>query len=126
MRHVGLEVVEQRLPARQHRLRAGPHAQQPQRRRIDQPDRGGAGIAHAVHPHQCCGRGRKQLFEPAELAQQRLGERLRVAAGNGEHQQELDQLVIGERFGAMLDQPVAQAHAVARDVEKGVGHRADR
>jgi hypothetical protein len=47
------------------------------------------------------------------VLQHRLGDRLRVAAVDGEKQQELEQLVVGQRRRTRLAQPAAQPLAMA-------------
>ena len=60
--------------------------------------------------------GGQHAADPAEFAQQRLGERLGVAARDREREQIFDQLVIEQRLAAALEQPLAQPGAVARGV----------
>ena len=54
----------------------------------------------------------EQRAEAAEFAQQLLGQRLGVAARDGEREQIFDQLVIVQRVRPALEQALAQAGAM--------------
>src|SRR5688500_6101768 len=56
------------------------------------------------------------------FGQQRAGERLRIAAWDREGEQIFDQFVIEQSLRPLLDQPFAQAGAVAAGIGGGVGH----
>lgn len=126
MRHIGVEIIEQRLPVRQHRLRGYLAAQQPQRGRMDDLDRGGGGLAHAGHARQRLGISGQHAADPPEFAQERLGQRLGVAARDGEREKIFDQFVIEQLIApAARQQTLTEPRAVAGGVGKrwvAVGH----
>ena len=114
--HVDRQVVDQRLPAAQNRLLLHDRAGQAARGDGHDPERGGAGLAHAGVPGQRCGIGVQHSGKGAEPAQQRLGQRLHVLARDGQHQQVFDQLVVSQRVGPAAQHPRTQTGAVARSV----------
>ena len=60
---------------------------------------------------------------PPKLGDQRLGQRLGVAARDGEGEQIFDQLMVEQRLGAAVEQALAQAGAVPWASSGSVGHR---
>ena len=113
MRHVDVEIVEQRLPATQHRAvlhRTARHA--PRRQRIGVQCRN-AGIAHALDLAQRLRIGGEHRGERPEVCDQCLGKRFRIALADGSEQQEFEQFVIGQRFSTAVEQPLAQALSMA-------------
>jgi hypothetical protein len=116
MRHVGVEIIEQRLPVGEHRAAATGLRS---RRRAAASAILSAAIAVSLRPIDAGEGGGvrpEQPADPAELGQQLARQRLGVAAWNGERQQIFDQLMIKERLRPALEQPFAQAGAVARRV----------
>ena len=61
------------------------------------------------------------LGEGAEARNQRLGQRLHIAPRHGAEQDQLEKLIIGQRLGAALAEPVAQPLAVAVIMWRPIG-----
>ncbi len=82
-------------------------------------DSGDAGVAHAGDARDRLPIGGHQAADAAKFTQQRLRERLGIAAGNGKGQQIFDKLMIVQRIAAALRQllpkPGAMPHAVMAD-----------
>ena len=70
-------------------------------------------LAQAVDLAQPLGPRGNDFGEGAEAREQRLGERLDVAARDGAKQHQFEQFVIGQRLGAGLAEAVAQPLAMA-------------
>ena len=70
-------------------------------------------VAEAGDLGEPLGAGGQRLGVGAEAGDQRLGDRLHVAARHGAEQNQLEQLVVGERRRAALAEALAQALAVA-------------
>ena len=117
VRHGGVEVIAERIPARQHRPAFDPRLEQAQRGRLRDLERGDRRIGQALAP-QRVGACRQQRADPAEIVEQPLGQRLGVDPRDGQREQIFDQLIIVETRRAGIEQPLAQARAVAA---RGVG-----
>ncbi len=127
MRHICGEIIDQRLPAGQHRLAHDLSARHAPGRRGDRLERGGGILAHALDPLERLGISVHHPGKAPELGQQRFGHRLGVAARNGGEQEVFEHLVIGQRLGPAGQQPGAQPRAVAiasRLARVPIGHRA--
>jgi hypothetical protein len=102
VRHIDGEIVDQRLPARQHRhflhLRTG----QAPRGDPGNAQRGGGGFLDAGHRLQRARIGVEHAGQRAEALQQHACQRLHVHARDHGHQQRLDHLVIGQRVVAAV------------------------
>ena len=121
MRHIDGKVIDQRLPATQHRLGAGLRAGQPPCRHPHDMQGRRRRLAHARMARQRRRVGIEHASQRAKPLDQRACDRLGVAAGDGGHQQIFDDLVIGQRVLPAVEQPFAQPCAVARWVMAGVG-----
>jgi hypothetical protein len=100
-------------------------AGEPARRRLHDLDLGDRRLAQSAHFREALGRRRDHLGEGAEPGEQRLGQRLEIAAGDRPEQDELEQLVVGERLRAGLEearpQPLAMSEIV-RHLRAGARH----
>ena len=77
---------------------------------------GGRDFAHALHPAERLGIRGQHATDPAELAHQRLGECLGVAARNGDREQVFDEFVVEQRVAAALEHAFAKATAMAFEI----------
>ena len=111
MRHGRVEIVAERVPARQDGLLFDPRFEQAQRGRLGDLDRGDRRIGQPFVA-QGIGAADKQRADPAEIVHQALRERLGVDARDGQREQIFDQLIIVEAFRARRR---AGACATARD-----------
>ena len=124
VRHIGMKIIGQRLPVRQHRRRARTGAHQPDRGRVRDADRRDAGLAHAGQARQRGGIGGEHAGQPAELAQQCLGERLGILPRDRQREQIFEQFVVEQPLG-IGQQPRAQPGAVPLRIQRArlvVGH----
>ena len=119
MGHVGAQIVEQRLPVGEYRPRRHVVAQHPQGGGLHDLDRRDAGVAHARHAGDRLPVGRHQAANAAKFAQQQFGQRLGVAARDGERQQIFDQFMIQQRLAARISQFLPQPGAVSGPVMRG-------
>jgi len=81
VRHLDVEIIAERVPARQDRPALDPRFQHPQRRRFGDLQGTNSGIADALAP-QGVGARSEQRPDAAEVVEQSLGEGFRVDAGN--------------------------------------------
>jgi hypothetical protein len=79
------------------------------------------GVAQALHLAQTRFRSGNHFGEGAEFGEQRLGQKLHVAAGQRAEQQELQEFVVAERIGAGFAEPRAQTLAMAVVMRVGFG-----
>ena len=112
VRHVGGEVIDQRLPAAEDGLVDDLAAGHAPRGGGDGFESSGAVLADAFDALERLGIGIEHACKAAELGKQRLGERLGIAARDRREQQVFEHLVIGERLRSPGQQPVAKARAV--------------
>ena len=97
----------------------------PQGSGLDQLDGRGAGLADAVHRTQF-GFGRADdAAEAAEAGQQVTGDGFGVTAGQGDEQDHLQHLVIGQCVGAGFQQALAHARAMAVGTDRAGGIKVD-
>ena len=115
MRHRRLQIIAERVPARQHRAALDARFEQAERGRLRDLERADYAVGQAFTA-QGIGIGGQQRPDPAEASDQRLGLRLGVAARDGEGQQIFDQFMIEQRVPAAVEQSLTQASAVARPV----------
>ena len=98
-----------------------------QRRRLDDLELGDDRLAHALDLQQPLARRGDRFGETAEARDQRLGQGLDVAPGNGGEQSQFQQFVIGHRLRAArpetLAQPLAMAEIMGRGLEQVGPHR---
>ena len=80
------------------------------------------GLAHALHTRERFVIRRQQPADPAEFREQGLGQRFGVASRDSQREKIFDQLVIEQRVGSALVEPLAQAGAVAAIVWFGNAH----
>lgn len=120
--HVGLEIVEQRLPVGEHRLLADLAGEQAERGGPGDHQRADRSVAEAGGALDRFGRRGEQRSVTAEFGEQFFRQRLGVAAGDGEGEEIFDQLVIEQRLVTALEQPLAQPRAVAGAVGGSVRH----
>jgi hypothetical protein len=85
--HVGAQIVEQGLPAAQHRLVLHLRFEQPKRRRLGDLDRRRRTLADLADADDRLGIGGEQTGEAAEIVDQFPGERLGVPARQRESKQ---------------------------------------
>lgn len=122
VRHVDVEIVDQRLPARQDRQFLNAGAGEAAGGEADDLDRRGGGFLDAGDRLKRAGVGVEHGGERAESLQQHAGERLYVLTRDGGHQQEFEDLVIGKRVLSAAQEPLAQAGAVAAGIEAGLAN----
>ena len=113
MGHRRLQIIAERLPARQQGPALDARFEQAQRGRLGDLERGDCAFAQAGAGKRL-GVGRQQRPDPAELGDQLLRLRLGVAPRDGQREQIFDQLMIEQRLGAAFEQALAQPRAVAR------------
>lgn len=118
--HVGMEIIGQRLPARQHRLLLERRLQQAERRSLRHLQRRHRALAQ-LRLSQGCGVGTQQRAQAAELGDQAPCQRLGIPPRNGEGEQIFDQLMIEQRLRPAGDQPLAQPRTVAAGIMRGIG-----
>ena len=112
VRHIGAQIVEQRLPAAEDRLCSHRLGDQVQGGNLDDLERSHAGFSHAWEILQDIGIGDQKARESTEFINQLPGQRLGVAARNGQRQQIFDQLVIVQAVGLTGQYPAAQPGAM--------------
>jgi len=105
--HVDRQVIDQGLPAGQHRLVGQLGPSEAPRGERDDLQRRRAGFAHARVEGQRLRIGIEYPGQAAEPRQQALCERFHVLARDCQHQQVFDHLVIGEGFRPPGQQPRA-------------------
>ena len=123
MRHVGAQIVEQRLPVGEHRPVGDARLDQPYRDRLYRAQGRDRQLAHAGDARERRMIGGEHPAQPAELAQERLRGRLGIDARAPEREHEFEQLVIPERLAPAGRQPLAQPGAVAQGIGGGIGAR---
>jgi len=113
MRQPGVQIIGHSVEIREHRAVDGPALKGANPAGLHELQRSRSAFAKPFNPRQFAGRRGKQGRQVAELGQQFLGQRLRVAPGNGERQDIFEQLVIVKSLGAAgqqaLPQPVPMA-----------------
>lgn len=113
MRHVDMEIVDQRLPAAQHRClthhlpgkAAGGKGHDLERRR--------ARLAHPGMQGQRARIGVQDTRQTAKTPQQSARQRFYIAARDRGHQQIFDHLMIGQSLGPAVQHPGAKPGAMA-------------
>lgn len=108
----GVEIIAERVPARQDRAALDPRFQHPQRRRLGDLEGTNSGIVDALAP-QGVGARSEQRPDAAEVVEQSLGEGFRVDAGDGQREQIFDELIIVEAARPGGEQPLAKPRAVS-------------
>ena len=106
--HGRAAIVEHRGPGREDRALGHRALGEAPRRGLDDLEVGDDALADAVDLGEARGRRGEHLGEGAEAPDQLLGDRLHVAARDGAEEHELEQLVVGQRIAADLDEAGAQ------------------
>jgi hypothetical protein len=108
-----LHIGQQGAPGADHRALADRLAPDPQRDLAQQPQVQRRLLADARHGAKVLDRGGGDRAQRSEPRQQRLGDRLDVAAREGAEQEQLEQLIVRHRVQT-LQCPLAQALAMAK------------
>lgn len=125
MGEIDVQIVEQRLPAVDHRPRLHFRAQQAKCRSLDDLQRGDRAVADPGASDRL-GIGGEQPAQPTKLVQQAFRDRFGIAARDGECEQIFDDLMVVQRIGADAEQPIPQPRPVPAAVALAIrhGHRA--
>jgi hypothetical protein len=117
VRDLGAAVVDKRVPGVDDRPLLQLRAHQPQCRFPRRLDRGDA---REVEPGrgQCFGFGAHHFGKAAEMSEKGLRHWLYIATCAGCEQDDFEQFVIGQRFGAIGDHPLTKALPVAKIVRQ--------
>ena len=113
MAQIGAEVIAERIPGAEQRFRFQFPTQQPGRRGMRQLQRRDPGIAQTLDGAEFGGGGGHHRPETAEPGQQFPCDRLGVPARQGEEQQHLQHLMVGQSLRTRGEQPCAHAVAMA-------------
>ena len=124
MRHVGAQIVEQGLPGGEHR--AVPDLLSSRRSAEAWAIFSAATAPSLISPTRAivAASAASRPPKPPNSRDQLLGERLGVAAGDGQREQIFDQLMIEQGVRPALEQALAQPGAVPAAVFGSVGHDA--
>ena len=106
-------VAQQRRPGRDDGALLHARTRQSQRRLVQQLKVHRRRFPDAGDGLQLFGGGGEHAVQRAEPRQQRLGQRLDVAAREGAEEVELQQLIVGQRLQPALQRPLAQPLAMA-------------
>ena len=122
MAHRRLKIIAERVPARQDRAALDLGFEQAKRGRLGDLERADGAFAKPFGA-QGLGRGIEQRADAAEARDKLLGQRLGVAARDGEGEQIFDQFMIEQGRIASSEQAFAKARAVTAGVGCFVPHR---
>ena len=111
--HAEAQIIDQGVPAGEHRPVHHLGAGQALGRVRHRFERHRARLADAVHPLQLTRPGAQHVGERAEALQQRVGDRLGVTPRDRMEQEQLQHLVIGEGARPAVEEPFSQAASVA-------------
>ncbi len=112
MRHISAQIVQERLPAREHWPTRRLFLQHAECRRLHGLESGDAGLTKPVHGAQCVPVRRQDASHGAKLRDQAFSERLCIAAWNGEGEKIFDEFMVQKRLGPTVCQPLSQSRPV--------------
>ena len=126
MRHGGVAVIDQRIPAAEQGLVDHPGAHEALGGGLDDLEFLDDGIPDAFDHAEARGGGRNDAVEITEGVQEEPCERFHILSGDGAKENQFEELVIRHGCGAALNEAGAEAFAVIGDIAGEFGGQEGR